>query len=118
VARVAQAGLVAPPHRPVGFRVFARRNPTIVLGAGLLLVMAAIAIAAPLIAGDPRALAPIDRLQAPNATHWFGTDNLGRDIFSRVILGTRSAFIIAVTVVGSHPVGLDEHRPSRRRTRQ
>jgi len=96
MADVAQAGLVAPRHRPVGFRVFARRNPTIVLGAGLLVVMAAIAIAAPLIADDPRALAPIDRLRGPSATHWFGTDNLGRDLLSRTIYGARVSLLFGI----------------------
>jgi peptide/nickel transport system permease protein len=41
------------------------------------------------------------RFKPPSAEHWFGTDNLGRDIFSRVVLGTRSAFMIAVVVVVS-----------------
>ena len=107
MARVAQAGLVALPHRPVGFRVFARRNPRIVLGAGLLLVMAAVAIAAPLIAGDPRTLAPIDRLQPPGAAHWFGTDNLGRDIYARTIFGAQISLVVGLTVaIVSVAIGL------------
>ena len=107
MVRVAQAGLVAPPHRPVGFRVFARRNPRIVLGAGLLLVMAAVAIAAPLIAGDPRTLAPIDRLQPPGAAHWFGTDNLGRDIYARTIFGAQISLVVGLTVaIVSVAIGL------------
>lgn len=42
----------------------------------------------------------LKRLQPPSADHWFGTDALGRDVFSRVILGTRSALSIALSVVG------------------
>src|SRR5262245_13454425 len=107
MADVAQAGLVAPPRRPGGFRVFMRRNPTIVVGGGLLLVMAAIAIAAPLIAGDPRALAPIDRLQRPSAAHWFGTDNLGRDIYARTIFGAQISLVVGLAVaIVSVAIGL------------
>jgi peptide/nickel transport system permease protein len=89
------------------FRTFARRNPTIVIGAGLLLVMAAIALAAPWIAGDPRAMAPANRLRAPTAAHWFGTDSLGRDIYSRAVFGARISLIVGVTVaVLSVAIGL------------
>jgi peptide/nickel transport system permease protein len=38
---------------------------------------------------DPMALKILDRLQSPRATHWFGTDELGRDVFSRVVFGAR-----------------------------
>src|SRR5699024_9306888 len=75
---------VAHARKP-GFRpgVFARRNPTIVLGAALLVLAVLLAGIAPLIAGDPMAISPADRLQAPSAEHWFGTDALGRDVFAR-----------------------------------
>src|SRR6185436_6452890 len=80
------------------FRVFARRNPTIVLGASLLIAMAIIAILAPWIAGDPRLLTPTKRLQAPSAEFWFGTDNLGRDIFARSVYGARISLLVGLTV--------------------
>ena len=79
-------------------RAFVRRNPTIVLGGGLLAVMAAIAIAAPWIAGDPIFLAPINRLQPPSAAFWFGTDALGRDIFARTVYGARISLIVGLSV--------------------
>jgi peptide/nickel transport system permease protein len=60
---------------------------------------------------DAFASDPIKRLRPPDATHWFGTDSLGRDVLSRVILGTRIALGIAVFVVGASmaigvPLGL------------
>ena len=86
---------------------FARRNPTIVLGGALLAAMAAIALVAPMIAGDPRLMTPTNRLRTPSAEHWFGTDNLGRDVFSRVILGSRAALAVALLVVaGSMVIGV------------
>jgi peptide/nickel transport system permease protein len=44
---------------------------------------------------DPLATDPINDLQAPSADHWFGTDKLGRDVFSRVITGARDILIVA-----------------------
>jgi peptide/nickel transport system permease protein len=92
-------------------RVFARRNPTIVLGAGLLLAVAAMAALAPWIAGDPLALAPVDRLKAPSAQHWFGTDNLGRDVYARTVFGAQISlavgFLVAVlSIVVGLAIGL------------
>jgi peptide/nickel transport system permease protein len=80
------------------FRVFARRNPTIVIGASLLLIVAAIAVLAPLLAGDPRLMVPSDRLQAPSPAHWFGTDNLGRDVYARSLFGARVSLIVGFSV--------------------
>jgi peptide/nickel transport system permease protein len=88
-------------------RVFARRNPTIVLGAALLLVVAAMAALAPWIAGDPRALAPVNRLQPPSAQHWFGTDHLGRDVYARTVFGAQISLVVGFSVaVLSIAVGL------------
>ena len=86
---------------------FCRRNPTIVIGAMALMAVAALAIAAPWIAGDPMALAPIDRLQPPSAAHWLGTDFLGRDIYDRVVYGARISLIVGLSVaVCSIVIGL------------
>ena len=49
---------------------------------------------------DPLKLFAIDRLKAPNATYWFGTDLLGRDAFSRLMIGIRQSLIIAFAAVG------------------
>jgi peptide/nickel transport system permease protein len=88
----------AMPGRIGRLLVFARRNPTIVLGGALLAVMALIAIAAPWITGSPQAMTPVDRLQAPSATHWFGTDNLGRDVYARTIHGARISLVVGLSV--------------------
>ena len=76
-----------------------RRYPTVVIGAALLLVMLFIAVAAPLLATvDPTALAPAKRLRAPSAIYWFGTDMLGRDIYSRVLYGSRVSLAVGFSV--------------------
>ncbi|MGV3549393.1 ABC transporter permease [Rhizobium sp.] len=59
-----------------------------------------VALAAPLIAPyGPNAIAPAKRLMAPDLTHWFGTDQLGRDLLSRLIFGTRVALGVAASVM-------------------
>jgi len=80
------------------FPTFARRNPTIVAGSAILLFMAIIAIIAPLIASDPRMMNPVNRLQPPSEAFWFGTDGLGRDIFSRCVYGARISLIVGLAV--------------------
>ncbi len=92
------ASPAARPGVAARFGVFARRNPTIVLGASLLLVMALIAIAAPWLAGDPRLMTPIDRLLPPSERFWFGTDALGRDVYARSIYGARISLVVGLTV--------------------
>ncbi|HEU0060742.1 MAG TPA: ABC transporter permease [Hyphomicrobiaceae bacterium] len=81
---------------------FAKDKPA-VLGGLIVLAVVAIAILAPLLApypGDVSASHLLKRLKPPSAEHPFGTDNLGRDILSRVILGARGALVIALMVVG------------------
>src|SRR5215472_4754578 len=69
-------------------------------GARVIAVMALAALAAPWITPyDPMALKVLDRLQSPRAAHWFGTDELGRDVFSRVIFGARYSLWIGALVV-------------------
>lgn len=87
-----------PPALGTRLWVFARRNPTIVLGGALLAAMAAIALIAPLIAGDPRLMTPTNRLRTPSAAHWFGTDNLGRDVFARSVYGARISLLVGLSV--------------------
>ena len=81
---------------------FAKDKPA-VLGGLIVLAVVAIAILAPLLApypGDVSASHLLKRLKPPSSEHPFGTDNLGRDILSRVILGARGALVIALLVVG------------------
>ncbi len=76
------------------------RRPIAAAGLGILICMTAAAILAPLLAPyDPSKIEPIVRLLPPNAAHWFGTDQFGRDILSRVIYGARLALLIGVGVV-------------------
>ncbi len=89
---------VSGPGRAARFGAFARRHPTIVIGAAMLAFMAVVAIIAPLIAGDPRFINPVDRLQAPSAAHYFGTDHLGRDIFARCVYGARISLVVGLLV--------------------
>ncbi len=77
---------------------FSRRNPTIVLGAVILVVVVLVALAAPWITGDPVLLIPADRLLPPGAKYWLGTDHLGRDIYARTVHGARISLLVGVTV--------------------
>ena len=83
-------------------------NPLAVLGAVIILVLILAAIFAPLIApADPVAQDLPHRLQAPSGAHWMGTDELGRDIWSRVVYGTRITLEIVILVaVLAAPAGL------------
>ena len=91
--------LIAPPPASGPFAVFARRNFTIVIGGVLLGLIALSALLAPWLGTvDPQALAPVHRLRPPSAAHWFGTDGLGRDVYSRVIFGARVSLIVGAAV--------------------
>lgn len=85
-----------------------RRNPLAMVGLGIILALLAVAALAPLIApASPTAQDLSLRLLEPSATHWFGTDELGRDIFSRIVWGARITLtIVALVVVIVAPVGL------------
>ena len=64
----------------------------------MLLALVAVAVLAPLIAGDPFRQAPINRLRPPSERWWFGTDQFGRDIFSRTVYGTRVSLTVGLSV--------------------
>jgi peptide/nickel transport system permease protein len=89
-------------------RVTARRHPMAVTGAAIVVVVAIIAILAPLLAPyAPNAQNLADRLQPPGPAHWLGTDELGRDILSRLIFGARVTLgIVALVSVVTAPIGL------------
>jgi peptide/nickel transport system permease protein len=81
------------------FKDALRRHPTAIGGAVVLLLMALVALfAATLGTSDPQALSPIRRLRPMGAEHWFGTDMLGRDVYSRVIYGTRVSLTVGLAV--------------------
>ena len=78
---------------------FLRNNPTVAIGGLLLLGLVLIGIFAPYLGTvDPTALAPAKRTRPPSADFWFGTDALGRDIYSRVLYGTRVSLIVGISV--------------------
>ena len=67
----------------------------------LLAALVAMAIAAPWIAGDPFRQAPINRLRPPSERFWFGTDQFGRDVFSRTVYGARVSLIVGLVGGGA-----------------
>ena len=92
-------------------RIFVRRflrNPLGVAGLAIVLLLILVAIFAPWIAThDPYLPSLGKRLSAPSAEFWFGADELGRDIYSRLIYGSRlTLLIVGLVVVTSAPVGL------------
>lgn len=79
--------------------VFARRKIAL-FGLAVIGVMLAFAIFAPLIATmDPQEMNPVDKLTPPNGIYLFGTDNFGRDIFSRVVYGARASLLGSTGVI-------------------
>ena len=91
---------VLPPVKPRGrVRTFIRRQPTICAGGALLALIVFVAVAAPWLGTvDPTALAPARRLRLPSQTYWFGTDMLGRDVYSRTLYGARVSLIVGFAV--------------------
>jgi peptide/nickel transport system permease protein len=78
----------------------ARHNPLAAAGVVLVVVFVIFALFAPGIAPqDPASIHLPDRLNPPSAAHWFGTDELGRDIVSRVIYGARISMLVGSSVV-------------------
>lgn len=78
---------------------FLRQYPTVAVGGALIAALALMAVLAPWLGTvDPAALSPIHRTRAPNEQFWFGTDLLGRDVYSRVIYGARVSLIVGFSV--------------------
>lgn len=76
-----------------------RRHPTIPVGSAVLIVMVAIALFAPLLGTiDPTATSLARRLREPSAQFFFGTDMLGRDLYSRVLYGARISLLVGFSV--------------------
>lgn len=94
--------LPAARHNPLhGIARFTRRYPLGAVGAFLILALAIMAVFAPVIATHDRyALNSRERRNAPSAEHFFGTDELGRDIFSRIVYGARISLQVGFISVG------------------
>ncbi|MGO4155408.1 ABC transporter permease [Cupriavidus sp. YAF13] len=84
------------------------RNPLTVAGVVVIAALLLIALLAPWIAThDPLAQDLAGALQAPSAAHWFGTDEFGRDIFSRLVYGSRiTLYIVSLVTIVVGPIGL------------
>ena len=90
---------LALPARRFSLATAIRRNPTIAFGAVLLAALIIVGIFAPYIAyADPFKIAPVNRLRPPSERWWFGTDQFGRDIFSRTVYGARVSLIVGLSV--------------------
>jgi peptide/nickel transport system permease protein len=99
---VTEAAALEPrPGRAL--RLAVRGNPLLVAGASLVLALVVIAVLAPLIAPYPgdagSATHPVDSFLGPSGHHWFGTDAVGRDVFTRVVYGARISLTIAALVI-------------------
>ncbi len=75
------------------------RHPTAVIGGVVLVLLILMALLAPYLGTvDPQAISPVRRLRKPSETYWFGTDMLGRDVYSRVVFGARISLAIGLSV--------------------
>lgn len=85
-------------QREIRIRAFLK-NKLSVIGLVILSVLIILAAAAPVITRfDPYEIDVVNRLSGPSSIHWFGTDDLGRDVFSRVIYGTRISLMVGFSV--------------------
>jgi peptide/nickel transport system permease protein len=86
------------------------RNPTAMIGLVIVVVCVLAALLAPWITPHPEHVGAVVNFRArhlpPSTEYWFGTDNVGRDIFSRVVFGFRVSLLLAVVVLGTAiPIG-------------
>jgi peptide/nickel transport system permease protein len=94
-----EAPAVEPPRVGVGWRWWVRRfvrNKVAPIGLAIIAASVLLAILAPAIAPhDTRTMSPADALAPPGGRHLFGTDEFGRDVFSRVLVGSRISLVVA-----------------------
>ena len=108
-------GGLEPPGRRARVLAAARHNALLAVGMGMCVMIVAVAVLAPLIAPFPgdagSATHPLETLHAPSSAHLFGTDQVGRDVFSRVLYGARispliAVFVLVISVAIGVPLGL------------
>ncbi|WP_436893004.1 ABC transporter permease [Siccibacter turicensis] len=94
--------------RSFGFLGRMARNPLTAIGGGIVLLLLIVAVFAPWIAPYHPLVQDLNNtLQPPDATHWFGTDEFGRDIFSRLVYGSRiTLYIVLLVSITVGPLGL------------
>jgi peptide/nickel transport system permease protein len=94
------AGIAAAVSHPSRVRRWLRRYGLALVGAAIIGFWLLAAVLAPvLLTYDPDFVEVANRLQAPSAAHWLGTDVLGRDVFARVIAGSRISLAAGFSVV-------------------
>ncbi len=98
MATTADTAIVTAPRAKPSARVWMRRNKMIVGGGLILLALVMLALLAPWIADDPIQFEPINRLKRPSESFWFGTDQFGRDVYSRAVYGTRISLAVGFSV--------------------
>jgi peptide/nickel transport system permease protein len=106
------AAAAARPQISIAYQNWHRfsRNPTAVIGSVIIIVVVLMAVLAPWIAPHPDHVGSIVNFRArhlpPSTQYWFGTDNVGRDIFTRVLFGYRVSLLLAGVVLAfAVPVG-------------
>jgi peptide/nickel transport system permease protein len=98
-ARAATAATAAPAGLVARARRLAGRHPTLVAGVLALTLVAVSGVLAPLWwTGDPLQMKPAERLTRPSGPHWFGTDNFGRDVYTRTLYGGRVSLVVGAAV--------------------
>jgi peptide/nickel transport system permease protein len=96
---MATAAITETVVAPGRFREALRRHPTAIAGGVVLAAMILVAALAPWLGTtDPQAVEPVNRLKQPSGEYWFGTDMLGRDVYSRVVYGARVSLAVGLAV--------------------
>ncbi|QZP30441.1 ABC transporter permease [Pseudomonas sp. DR48] len=85
-----------------------RSSPALALGVSLIVVLVLVAVFAPLLSGfDPNQQNIQERLLPPSAQHWLGTDGFGRDLFTRLLYGTRpTLLLVSLVLLLTLPIGV------------
>lgn len=97
---VIDPGTTTPLHRVVSALRKLSRNRMASIGLIVLVLAIIVAVVAPwIVPYPPKKIAVIDALQGPSRQHWMGTDNLGRDLLSRVLYGIRMSMLVAVVSI-------------------